>query len=83
MCKNFHIPCVCGIFIVSLRSLTLRLVTSRDPVAPGKLALRYALPARHITVSVSRGPQFRRFNKRLYERNYFSGRKRNSFVPPE
>ena len=31
MCKNFHIPCVCGIFVVSLRSLTLRLVTSRDP----------------------------------------------------
>ena len=20
MCKNFHIPCVCGIFVVSLRS---------------------------------------------------------------
>lgn len=83
MCKNFHIPCVCGNFVVSLRSLTLRLVTSRDPVAPRKLALRYALPARHTTVSVSRGPQFRRFNKRQYERNYFSGRKCNSFVSPE
>ena len=58
MCKNFHIPCVCGFFVVSLRSLTLRLVTSRDPVAPRKLALRYALPARRTTVSVPRGPQF-------------------------
>lgn len=58
MCKNFHFPCVCGIFVVSLRSLTLRLVTSRDPVALKKLALRYALPARRTTVSVSRGPQF-------------------------
>lgn len=65
MCKNFHIPCVCGIFVVSLRSLTLRLVASRDPVAPRKLALRYALPARHTTVSVSRGPNFENIKNTL------------------
>jgi len=65
MCKNFHIPCVCGIFVVSLRSLTLRLVTSRDPVAPRKLALRYALPARHTTVSVHRGPNFENIKNTL------------------
>lgn len=65
MCKNFHIPCVCGIFVVSLRSLTLRLVTSRDPVAPRKLALRYAFPARRTTASVHRGPNFENIKNTL------------------
>ena len=25
MCKNFHIPCICGIFVVSLRSQNVKI----------------------------------------------------------
>ena len=68
MCKNFHIPCVCGIFVVSLRSLTLRLVTSRDPNLEN---IKKYLIEKHTQLLED------------YERNYFSGRKCNSFVSPE
>ena len=33
MCKKVHNACICGFFFVSLRSLTLRFVMSRDLVA--------------------------------------------------
>ena len=60
MCKKVHNACICGFLFVSLRSLTLRFVMSRDLVASGKLALRYALPTRRTNVSVPWGPQIKK-----------------------